>query len=113
MTRGIALTMLLVSCVGCGVPDSEVPAAAQKIFRERCFGCHGADGQKRGGFASILDTNALLDAEVIVAGDADSSVLIEEVESGSMPKTGDSLTTGQISILRRWINGGMQAAASG
>ena len=80
------------------------------LFAARCYACHGAIQQK----ANLrLDTvTQMLKGEVIKPGKSAESLLIQHVtaEAGfsKMPPAaeGESLTSGQIQLLRDWIDGG-------
>ena len=45
---------------------------------------------------------------VIVAGNANKSLLVKKISTGAMPKRGPQLTPAQIQIIRDWINAGAQ-----
>jgi len=81
------------------------------VLRERCFACHGALKQE----AKLrLDTaKSLLEAGVVVAGDAEKSELVRRVTTSDpddrMPPEGHSLRPEQIAAIRRWIDGGAAA----
>jgi hypothetical protein len=88
------------------------------VFKERCFGCHGAVKQKG---KLRLDTAALLrkggrHGPPVVPGDAAGSLLVERVtdpEAGTrMPPEGKPLTERQIALLKAWIDQGARAPTS-
>ena len=84
------------------------------ILADNCFACHGPDAQQRKAKLR-LDTREGALAEVrsgghaIVPGKPDDGTLLErlvsDIPSRHMPpkKTGKTLTTLQIDLLRRWI----------
>jgi mono/diheme cytochrome c family protein len=84
------------------------------ILADNCFACHGPDASQRKAKLR-LDTRAGALAELrggsraVVPGKPDDSVLLERITSEAasqrMPpkKTGKTLTTAQIDLLRRWI----------
>jgi hypothetical protein len=44
--------------------------------------------------------------QVVLAGDANSSLLVEKIKSGEMPKRGPKLTPEQIQAIEQWIDSG-------
>jgi cytochrome c5 len=73
------------------------------IFEASCKDCH--IDQRRGGL-NVGTHTELMSRNVINAGDAANSELIELVISGEMPPRGDDLTDAQIQILSDWVNQG-------
>lgn len=80
----------------------------QPIFERRCTKCHGGEFPSEG--LNLESHEGLMlgsqNGEVIMAGDANNSLLLEQIESGEMPKRGADLTTEQIELIRQWINEG-------
>jgi len=84
----------------------------QPIFTEHCLGCHGPKRQEAG-FRLDHKPTVLAGGELgiaVVPGKSDESLLIHFVAGlrpeGRMPKKGDPLSTGQIALLRAWIDQG-------
>ncbi len=78
------------------------------VFQDNCTRCHGASRQNGG---LRLDSYALLmqggtDGAVVAPGDADSSLLVELVTSGEMPKNSAPLSAEEIATIRQWIDSG-------
>jgi hypothetical protein len=44
--------------------------------------------------------------QVVLAGDAGGSLLIDKIESGEMPKRGPKLTPEQTQTIEQWIDSG-------
>jgi hypothetical protein len=94
--------------------DTPLPAGVSfaqdvlPIFENRCNRCHGVDDPDYG--LGLHSYEALMagseDGQVIVPFDADLSLLIEEIVSGSMPKRGPKLLPGQIETITNWVNEG-------
>ena len=88
-----------------------VEEMSKALFKERCVSCHGSVKQKGG---LRLDAGALIAKggkhPVIVSGDSKRSALMERVLSHDdderMPPEGKRLTSGQIELLRQWIDAG-------
>ncbi len=78
------------------------------ILESRCGKCH------MGKFTSKdlnMETYENLmtgsqNGPVIIAGDANESLLVEKIAKGQMPKRGPKLTPEQIQIITNWINAG-------
>ena len=78
------------------------------ILQSRCFNCHGGRDTKEGlSFASFGSLMAGSDnGLVVMAGDPDNSLLIQQIVNGKMPKKGPKLTPDQLQILIDWIAAG-------
>ena len=78
------------------------------ILESRCLNCHGGRDTKEGlSFASFDSLMAGSDnGIVVVAGDPDNSLLIQQILNGKMPKKGPKLTPDQLQILIDWILAG-------
>ncbi|MEW6086279.1 MAG: c-type cytochrome domain-containing protein [Chloroflexota bacterium] len=78
------------------------------ILQSRCWNCHGGDRTEEGlnltTFAGILAGSE--NGPVIIPGDADNSLLAEQVVSQEMPKRGPKLTPPQVQVILDWINQG-------
>lgn len=78
------------------------------IFESRCVNCHG--GQRTSEGLSLKTYDTLLagskNGAVLIAGDADHSLLVELSAQGKMPKRGPKLTPEQVQLLKDWINAG-------
>lgn len=105
-------------------PGTEAPAATEPavaagatvsfasqilpIIQSRCINCHGGDRIEEG---LSMNTHAEIMAgsehgAILVPGDAASSLIIEMVASGDMPKRGPKLTPPQVQLIADWINQG-------
>lgn len=75
------------------------------IFQANCSGCHGASGG-----LNLASYDTLMaggrHGMVIVPGDAESSRLVQYVESGRMPPSGNRLSTEEIQTIKDWVNAG-------
>lgn len=80
----------------------------QPILERRCAKCHGGEFPSEGlnmeTYESLMSGSQ--NGVVVVAGDANNSLIIEMIENGEMPKRGQDLTTEQIELIRQWINEG-------
>lgn len=78
------------------------------ILQSRCFNCHGGDKTEEGlnltTFAGLMAGSE--NGPVIIPGDADNSLLAEQIVSQEMPKRGPKLTPPQIQTILDWINQG-------
>ena len=84
-------------------------AAVEGLLRERCSGCHD-NGQTNGGLGGIGDADLLIENGYILRGDADGSPLYKQVESKTMPLTGEPLAESELTLLREWISSCTSAA---
>jgi mono/diheme cytochrome c family protein/pimeloyl-ACP methyl ester carboxylesterase len=88
--------------------DSQTAASWKAIVDQKCAACHQA------GVTAPFD---LLKAADLIAGryidpaNPTSSILYQQVKSGTMPNVGDALTGAQVEIVRQWI--AAQAAPGG
>ena len=79
-----------------------------------CIGCHSSGPLNFSSYSSLINSvGSNYGSQIVVAGDADASGLVDKIEpnpqSGSrMPTTGDYLSTTQIQNIRNWINQGAQ-----
>ncbi|MCI0682169.1 MAG: DUF1553 domain-containing protein [Gemmataceae bacterium] len=84
------------------------------IFAENCFACHGPDSAARKAGLRLDQRDAAIEAEAIIAGKPDQSLLIERILSDEpsqrMPpaKTNKHLTAAQKDLLKRWIAQGAE-----
>ena len=78
------------------------------IIQSRCINCHGGDrieeGLSMNSHAEIMAGSE--NGAILVPGDAASSLIIEMVASGDMPKRGPKLTPPQVQLIADWINQG-------
>lgn len=84
----------------------------QPIFNSRCVSCHGSNGG-----VNLSSYSALMNSvgtnygtNLVVAGDADASGLVDKIEPNPQFNTrmpqGGTLTGDQIQTIRAWINEG-------
>ncbi len=85
-----------------GQPDTMAAAsAAEAVLRQRCFACHGQNGVATKN-VFVLDRDRLVATRMVVPGDA-KSLLLQVVESGSMPLGGPRLAELELQALREWV----------
>jgi hypothetical protein len=84
------------------------------ILADKCFYCHGQDGNKRQGELRLDDREAALKAKAFVPGDAKASTLIERIHSTDAdmqmppPDSNRTLSVTQKKLLERWIAEGAE-----
>jgi hypothetical protein len=107
LERTIATALVWCAVAGACVAEETIQFAQQiaPILEQHCVRCHSSSRRK--GDIS-LETSADLRAnDFVVAGDPDSSHLVELIrldgERPAMPKDGDPLSDEQVSVIRRWI----------
>ncbi|QDU61143.1 F5/8 type C domain protein [Planctomycetes bacterium Pan216] len=79
------------------------------IFEQHCVRCHNPGNEK--GDVSLSSLSDLLENEYVVAGDPDSSYLVDLITAvgdaePEMPKESEPLTKEQVELVRRWITEG-------
>jgi mono/diheme cytochrome c family protein len=78
------------------------------IFKQVCGKCHGGDKEEEG--LNLLSYDNVMrgsdNGPVVAAGDAANSLLVQQVESGDMPKRGPKLLPKQIQAIVDWVNAG-------
>ena len=119
---GVAGLLLLTAFTAAStddLPKSTDPAAIsyykdiRPIFQARCHGCH-QPAKPKGRFIMTRFDRLLAGGEggeaAIVPSDPDSSLLLEMITpvdgEFEMPRKGDSLSTTEIDLIRRWIAAG-------
>lgn len=108
-----ACCVWLLAVCGSAAADEPVDFRNQiaPIFQQHCVRCHASGNQK--GEISLATLEDLKAHEYIVAGDPDSSYLIELVTSQdgakpAMPKQAEPLSSEQVGLLRQWIQQGAE-----
>ena len=76
------------------------------ILNNRCSSCHGGPTPRAGVGLSSYDS--VMNSQVITPSDAQNSRLIQAVQSGRMPRSGEPLTADQIQTIANWVNAGAQ-----
>ena len=86
------------------IPDYFWDTDIQPVFENRCSACHGDSAM---GGLDLRTYASLMDSDVVVPADPDSSLLITKIEIENHPGT---LTPEEISMIRAWIwNGAMES----
>lgn len=80
----------------------------EQMLTEYCAGCH-ADGNRAGGFDSLLDVAKLVASSKIVPGNPDASKLYVLVRDGVMPRSEHKPSPAEVDMLRDWIRCGAAA----
>lgn len=73
------------------------------ILNAKCGNCHV--NQKRGNF-SLVTFNEISTGGGVIAGEPETSRLIEVIESGEMPKGGGKVSKEELDVLKKWITDG-------
>ena len=107
--RLLALTLVLA--VPLALQAQRPPSfqhEVRPIFEEACFQCHGAEKPMAGldvrSIASLMAGGA--GGSAIVPGDPESSLLVQQLESGKMPMGGEEFTPAQVQLVKAWIREG-------
>jgi len=79
------------------------------IIQSRCYACHGGDRGTEEGLDMNSYANIMAGSDngpVVIAGNADDSLLAQMLVEGKMPKRGPKLTPPQVQLIIDWINQG-------
>ena len=83
--------------------DNSVPVMAHKILELKCYRCH-ANGNSRGSFGDMEDTQKLLKSKYVNLDLADHSMIYTEIEKRKMPPSKlESLTVEEMNTVRDWL----------
>ncbi len=87
--------------------DTNVVAAGyqevlNQVLGPSCVGCHGPRRASKG---VRLDSYEAVQA-YITPGNAASSLLVQLIESGTMPPNGQPISAENLELLKGWIEGG-------
>ncbi len=97
-----------------GVGDGEISlsigetadfATVKSIFDAKCNSCH-TDASSSNRFISLSNYQAILDSGTVIAGNSTESILMNSIESGSMPLNLPMLEMPEIEAIRTWIDSG-------
>jgi mono/diheme cytochrome c family protein len=81
-----------------------MPADVALILQARCSSCHTYGQGDLAGWGSVLDLSRMIDAEIVVPGNAAASRMIDRVQvRGDMPPKGDRVPADDVAKLRAWI----------
>ena len=88
------------------VPSPNIPvhfaADIQPVFNARCVGCHRSGGHDPD-LTAGNSYNSLISNNLVVAGNAASSVLYQKITTGTMSGYCDATSAG---LIKNWINQG-------
>jgi mono/diheme cytochrome c family protein len=80
------------------------------IFKTRCSDCHSSAKQESeldlSSYEKVMKGSKF--GTVVEAGDPESSLLIEMVETGEMPQDKDPVPPEEIALIRSWIAAGAE-----
>ena len=79
------------------------------LLESRCKNCHGGDRGSEEGLDMTSYANLMAGSDngpVIMAGDANGSLLVELLVEQKMPKRGPKLAPPQVQLIIDWINQG-------
>jgi uncharacterized membrane protein len=82
----------------------------QPILERRCSKCHMGEFTSEDLNMATYETlmAGSQNGPVIIAGNANKSLLVQKLLKGEMPKRGPKLTPPQLQIIIDWINAGAQ-----
>jgi mono/diheme cytochrome c family protein len=118
----VAIVAFVGACGSAGFARGGAGAAAKAITFEAdvrpilkayCFQCHGEGEKLKGDLDVRLRRTIVAGGEsgtAIVPGDAEESLLYQQVRDGEMPKGKKKLTAAEIDVIEQWIAGGAKTA---
>ncbi len=107
----LAVSIPLMAADPPGFEDSVLP-----LFESRCVACHSADGGQAG--LSLASLEGVLrggqSGPAVVPGNPQESLLLSKVsgDKPAMPLVGEPLSEPEVHMIRRWIEGGLQAGTA-
>ncbi|MEI6884844.1 MAG: hypothetical protein WCO02_10175 [Bacteroidota bacterium] len=88
------------------VPSPNVPVyyktQIQPFFNDKCVSCHKSGGPKPD-LSAANSYQSLMTNNLVVAGNADNSILYQKISTGSMSGFSDPTNNG---LVKNWINQG-------
>jgi hypothetical protein len=89
-------------------PDATCDMSADDalgVLEAYCHSCHWQGGSIEGGFNYVIDPERLVETGKVVPGDPDASLILQRMESGSMPPAGvePRPSDAEIEEVRQWI----------
>lgn len=109
----LSLFLVLSGFISCEyatiVPDTPSPNVPvyyktdiQPYFNKQCVSCHKSGGPKPNLVAGS-SYQSLMSNNMVVAGNADNSILYQKISTGSMSGFSDATSNG---LVKNWINQG-------
>lgn len=86
--------------------SSVLASKAMSILASKCSFCHNS-ASAQGGVSDIMNVNYLLFNRLVIPGQPDISDLIRVIREGSMPPSGNPVTTAELDALTRWVQSGL------
>lgn len=80
------------------------------ILENKCIKCHGIETVKEGLDMRTYESTMTgsFNGAVIIPGDANNSLAIEQIAAGEMPKRGPKVTPEELQLIIDWVNQGAQ-----
>ncbi len=106
----VSAYVILQSSSTNAAPQTKVSFAndVQPILQSRCGSCHMGEFVSKDlhmdSYESLMAGSQ--NGPVIIAGNANDSLLVQKISSGEMPKRGPKLTPAQIQVIIDWVNAG-------
>ncbi len=115
---GISVLLLdrFVCCFACSA-DTPSPSSqslhferdVRPILKAHCFRCHGEDGVVEADI-DLRQVRLMRQSGAIDSTDPRSSLLLEQIRTGTMPKGGKPLDSKSIETIEKWIEQGALTA---
>ena len=83
--------------------DTSVPTVAHKVLEQKCYRCH-ANGNHKGSFENLQNTDELLKGKYINLDQPDQSKMYTIIASGKMPPNKlEALSAEELATVRDWL----------
>lgn len=107
------LMAVLIGSAQAGEPLS-FARQIRPLLTQKCGACHGADAKARKGDLRLDTREGLLHPEIVKPGKPDASELVARLVSKDPdevmppPEKGESLSSAEVALIRRWIEEGAE-----
>jgi len=96
-------SVLTVAMAACAVPALRAQGDAEKTYKAKCAGCHGADGSGNPVLVKTLGVRDFQSPEVQKESEAELADIIAKGKN-KMPKYGDKLKDAEIKDLATYVH---------
>ncbi len=113
MFRSYIAFIITITITATATAQIDYSSDIQPIFNAECTSCHGSSGGVNlSSYSALMSSNGNnYGSSVVVAGDPESSGLVDKIEANPqfgnrMPTNGPYLSTDDINTIRQWISEG-------
>lgn len=91
------------------IKDPVLNQEAMTLLQNKCSSCHSSQSAGSGGFATVLDVDAMIADRMIYPGNPEASLLYKRIAEGSMPP-GSPFSANEKDLIYRWIRDALVAS---